>query len=205
MPGANVLAVSSLATFLVSVLGSSIVAAFVTAVMARTSERKRQLREQMLQVAGDFAGNAMEVLALLRHYRPTKPMDPGQVHRNEILHSNPELRATRHDDAAKAIDRLRPQRGRVRLVFATEDRGVRAARKAGGGHGPIAEGADQIVSALRTALEASNAYWEQCDKHPGDRDEYDREGTDRYRAARNDARESIDRFCKDAAHVMRSP
>jgi hypothetical protein len=94
-------------TVVASVLGSGATAA----VVAARAQRKSQFRERMLTVASDFAATTMKVLAALRRFKPTKP--GVRRHRNAVLLTDLELRASRYADLQQSFDELRGLRGRA--------------------------------------------------------------------------------------------
>lgn len=183
------------ATFVLSLAGSSVVAAVVSGRWARNNARDEQLRREMLEVGGSFAGGAMEALARIRDFKPTKPKPGESRHRNEQLWTDPTLRAARRDRAAAAIDQLRPIRGQVYLIFAD--------RSDSDEHLPHRAG--EVIAQLRAMLEVSTEFWECCDGDPDRRQELESSADTRYVAARNEAWWAIDRFCAAAADRMRSP
>jgi hypothetical protein len=180
-------------TFLASVVGSSAIAGLLVAGYTRTTERKRQLREEMLETAGNFAGDAMEALARIRDYKPTTADQDGAVHRNAALLSDGRLRDDRRIAAEKAVDRLRPLRGRVKLLFATA------------GSNEADEAAGEIIIQLRAMLKTSAAFWAKCEADPANRAKHELEVEPAYDHARDTTRAEIEKFCSAAAERMRSP
>ncbi len=140
-------------TLILSLLGSSAVAAVISGRWSRNNARDEQLRQQMLDVAGSFSGGAMEALARIRDFKPTKRKRGESRHRNEALWTDEALRTSSYESAAAAIDHLRPLRGRVHLIFA---------------EGPDSQGnlpgqAGEVISSLRLMLEISSEFWNCCD------------------------------------------
>jgi hypothetical protein len=170
-------------TVLASVLGSGATAA----VVAARAQRKSQFRERMLTVASDFAATTMKVLAALRRVKPTKP--GVRRHRNAVLLSDLELRASRYADLQQSFDELRGLRGRVRLHFP----GIGRERSA------VTIRADDVIGSLRMASDAAEKFWQRCDDQPAKRrqfeDRFDRE----YQQARSLAWEQLNDFCNRAA------
>jgi hypothetical protein len=180
-----------------SVAASSVVAG-VTAFLAGSFERQRQLRERRIVVAGDFAGEAMDALAKLRYYKPTKPKNAGP-HPNERLHVDLELRRQRAEEVEAAIDRLRPLNGRVWVTF--PGKSWYESRDEYRKHGPktTADWAGEVVRFLRDMHEASTAFWTACDKTPALRENHERSCNDKYQDARKAAREAVNEFAESAA------
>lgn len=183
---------ADIGTVAASVGASSVVAAGVTGVWARLNERKRQLREQSLIVAGDFAGGAMEVLAQLRYYRPTKH----RGHRNEPLHADKDLVRARHEAVSSSLDRLRPMRGRVWMFFPG-----RSGRETLGDLGPqtTADWGEAVVGRLQRTQIVCEDFWRDCDTDAEKRRAQEGTATMAYRAARDEAWVAIDRFAATAA------
>jgi hypothetical protein len=179
-------------TVLVSVGASSVVAAGVTGIIARLNERTRQIRERSLIVAGDFAGGAMEVLAHLRHYRPTKH----RGHRNAALHADKDLRQERAEAVNASLDHLRPMRGRVWMFF--PGRSSVHELDAVGPQTP-ADWAESVVAQLQAMQNVCDEFWHRCEQQPAEREERERTATAAYRAARSAAWQAVDQFAMTAA------
>jgi hypothetical protein len=170
-------------TFIVSVLGSGVIAASIAA----RAERKHQFRERMLSVASDFSGTAMRVLAALRGYKPTKP--GSRHHRNEPLLTDRNLRDKRYDRVQESFDQLRDLRGRVRLHFP----GI------GDQRSEVAVLADQVTGAIREATDAAERFWARCDEKPKNRKKLEERFDAEYQRARGEAWEKLLLFCNKAA------
>jgi hypothetical protein len=170
-------------TFVASVLGSGLIAAWIAA----RAQRKQQLRERMLSVASDFAATTMKVLASLRHYKPTKP--GAHHHRNEPLIADRHLRAERYENLQENFDELRALRGRVRLHFP----------EAGRQRSEVTMRADEVVGALRDASDASEHFWQRCDEGPRKRRKLEERFEAEYQAARSKAWDELNDFCNLAA------
>lgn len=182
-------------TVILSLAGSSVIAAFVSGRLSRNNARDEQLRQQMLDVAGSFAGGAMEALARIRDVKPTKKKPGESRHRNEALWADKQLRQTREERAATAVDQLRPLRGRVNLLFADRrDSGDDTAEKAG-----------RVIDCLREMLEISAEFWHCCDDDPQQRVALEAEADAKYSRARGDAWGAVYDFCDAAAERLRSP
>ncbi len=182
-------------TLLLSLVGSSVVAAAVAGYWARNNARDEQLRQQMLDVSGAFAGGAMEALARIRDFKPTKKKAGESRHRNEALWSDKQLRLSREERAATAIDQLRPLRGRVHLLFAGDPNS----------RDDLAERAGQVITYLREMLEISVEFWHCCDDDPEQRGALEAEADDKFARARAGAWSAVDSFCYAAAERLRSP
>lgn len=182
-------------TFLASIVGSSLTAGVIVALMSRTTERKRQLREQMLDASGAFASGAMEALACIRHYKPTKELGGPLPHPNTELIVDFELRDERFNAANEAIDRLRPLRGKVHLVFAA----------ASGSEDEVLWHTESIARQLRAMLEASRDFWSLCDAEPERRIDHEAWADGRYTSARDATKSALDGFCRSAGQLTRSP
>lgn len=178
-------------TVLASVAASSVVAAAVTGVIARFNERRRQLRERSLIVAGDFAGGAMDVLAQLRHYRPTKR----RGHRNEILHTDAELLLRRAEAVTSSLDGLRQMRGRVWMFFPG-----RSSKDTLDRHGPqtTADWAEAVVGRLQSMQNMCEEFWQHCEQ-TDNREASEDLATKDYRSARTAAWQAIDQFAVTGA------
>jgi hypothetical protein len=135
-----------------AVLTSSVVAAVVAGYFGDRNERRKQLRDQRIALAGEFAGDAMAALATLRDIKPTR----GTAHRNEKLHRNATLREERIAAAQHAIDRLRPLRGRVWVLFPGRS-GHNAAPST------TADWAEYVVGRLRGTEVACSQFWTECE------------------------------------------
>ena len=170
-------------TVVASVLGSGATAA----VIAARAQRKSQFRERMLTVASDFAATTMKVLAALRRFKPTKP--GVRRHRNAVLLSDLELRASRYADLQQSFDELRGLRGRVRLHFP----GVGRERSA------VTIRADEVIGALRVASDAAEKFWQRCDEAPAKRRQFEDRFDRQYQEARRLAWEQLNDFCNRAA------
>jgi len=182
-------------TVILSLAGSSAIAAFVSGRFSRSNARDEQLRQQMLDVAGSFSGGAMEALARIRDFKPTKEKSGAARHRNEPLWADKPLRQAREERAEAAIDQLRPLRGRVTLLFGDRrNAGDETSKRAG----------DVIVS-LRDMLEISSEFWHCCDDDPQLRRALEAEMDERYALARGKAWGAIYDFCDAAAARMHSP
>lgn len=160
------------------------------------NERERQLRERSLIVAGDFAGGAMDVLAHLRHYRPTKYRD----HRNEGLHEDAELLRERAKRVSLSLDQLRPMRGRVWMFF--PGRSSMAELK---DHGPqtTADWAEDVVARLQAMQNVCEEFWRHCQRQPEEREAQELAATEAFRTARTDAWRAVDQFAATAAKRVR--
>jgi hypothetical protein len=132
-----------------AVLTSSVVAAGVAAGLSDRNERRKQLRDKRLALAGDFASDAMAALATLRDFKPTP--EPG--HRNERLHTDRSLREKRQEAAKVAVDRLRPMWGPIRILFPTTR----------GDPKNVAGWAQEVVEALRDVEEVCSDFWAACE------------------------------------------
>lgn len=141
----------------------------------------------MLTVASDFAATTMKVLAALRRFKPTKP--GVRRHRNPVLLSDLELRASRYADLQQSFDELRGLRGRVRLHFP----GVGRERST------VTIRADEVIGALRRASDAAEKFWQRCDEQPAKRREFEDRFDGRYQEARRLAWEQLNDFCNRAA------
>ena len=174
------------------VSASSVLAAMITAVTTQHIERKKQLRERKLIVAGDFAGGAMEVLAHLRNYRPTKH----QGHRNEQLHMDAELLRRRAEKVNLSLDELRPMRGPVWLFFPGRS-SIEALEH--GGSQTTADWAETVVGLLQDMQDICDEFWRSVHETSGEREALERFATERYRAARSKAWEAVNEFAATAA------
>ena len=183
---------TALTTVLVSIISSTVVAALITGLLSGRNERRKQLRERRMLLAGDFAGEAMNALALIRHFKPTKRGG----HRNEDLHDDPALRQQRADAVRVAIDHLRPLRGRVWVTFPG-----RSARSDIVANGPstTADWCEQVIATLRRLEEVSSEFWRGCDADPAARPTLEQTATAEYRAARDLAWAAVDGFAESAA------
>jgi hypothetical protein len=170
-------------TVVASVLGSGATAG----VVAARAQRKSQFRERMLTVASDFAATTMKVLAALRRFKPTKP--GVRRHRNAVLLTDLELRASRYADLQQSFDELRGLRGRVRLHFP----GVGRERSA------VTIRADEVIGALRVASDAAEKFWQRCDEQPAKRRQFEDRFDRQYQEARRLAWEQLNDFCNRAA------
>jgi hypothetical protein len=195
MEPSAILDLSGGATLLLSLAGSSVIAAVVSGYWSRNNARDEQLRLEMLDVAGSFAGGAMEALARIRDFKPTKRKAGESHHRNEPLWTDAPLRSSRRDGAAAAIDRLRPIRGQVHLIFADSS----------GSRGDLPKHAGRVISHLRIMLEVSSEFWDCCDEELDKRYELEAAADKKYAAARDATWRAIDSFCTAAADRMRSP
>jgi hypothetical protein len=140
-------------TVVAAVLTSSVVAAFVAGYFGDRNERRKQLRDRRIALAGDFAGGAMAALACLRDYKPTTRIG----HRNEKLHHDAELREKRAEKAKDSVDQLRPLRGRVWLLFpGRSPAGSEEARTA-------ADWAEYVIGRLRAVEEVCDEFGTACD------------------------------------------
>jgi hypothetical protein len=135
-----------------AVLTSSVVAAVVAGYFGDRNERRKQLRDQRIALAGEFAGDAMAALATLRDIKPTR----GTAHRNEKLHHNATLREERIAAAQHAVDRLRPLRGRVWVLFPG-----RSAPNAA--PSTTADWAEYVVGRLRGTEVVCHQFWAECE------------------------------------------
>jgi len=170
-------------TFIVSVLGSGVIAATVAA----RAERKHQFREPMIAVASDFAGTTMNVLAALRRFKPPKPGE--RHHRNAPLIADPDLRLKRYEKVEQASDHLRDLRGRVRLHFPGE----------GGEQSEVSALADEIVGDIRDATDECEKFWTRCDQRPKELEALKEKFNATYHQARDPAWDKLDDFCNRAA------
>ncbi len=182
-----------LSTVAVSLLGSSVAAALVAGLLTRSAERTKQLREQMMEVADAFAAGTMEALARIRDFKPTKPKPYG--HRNEPLHTDLELRAEFCEKANRAVDLLRPLRGRVHIAFATSSKSEEEVLK----HAAI------VIRSARDMVEASEHFWKRCDADPAGRKTHEAEEGAKYAAAQGRAWSALYEFCDVAGSQMRNP
>ncbi|MCW2865993.1 MAG: hypothetical protein JWR20_181 [Marmoricola sp.] len=182
---------ADVSTVIASVAASSAVAAVVTGVIARLNERRRQLRERSLIVAGDFAGGAMDVLAQLRHYRPSK----GRGHRNDVLHDDVDLLRRRAGAVTSSLDALRPLRGRVWMFFPGRST-VDTIRS----HGPqtIADWAEDVVACLQSMLNVCDKFWRDS-AQTETWEVLEGTATEDYRIARTAAWRAIDQFAVTGA------
>ncbi|WP_155763634.1 hypothetical protein [Mycobacterium asiaticum] len=141
-----------------AVITSSVVAALVAGFFGDRNERKKQLRDQRIALAGEFAGGAMAALASLRDYKPTTRVG----HRNEKLHHDAKIREERGAKVKDAVDRLRPLRGRVWILF--------PGRSPAGTERPLtaADWAEHVVGRLRAVEDICNAFWTACGELAGD-------------------------------------
>jgi hypothetical protein len=202
----------SVVTVLLSIATSSAVAAVLSSLLAGRNERRKQLRERKMLLAGDFAGDAMDALARLRLYRPTK--GPGD--RNEALHENSKLQRERAESVRSAIDRLRPLRGRVWVAFpgrtgdrrppangseTTADRAeeVVQSETTADRAKKVADWADEVVHMLRLLDDISSDFWTQCALHPEARARLEAKAGIAYSTRRNEAWVAIERFADSAA------
>jgi sugar phosphate isomerase/epimerase len=134
-------------------LTSSVVAAVVAGYFGDRNDRRKQLRDQRIALAGDFAGGAMAALACLRDFKPTTR----EGHRNEKLHHDGELRQERATKAKDCVDQLRPLRGRVWVLFpGRSPAGSETARTA-------ADWAEYVIGRLRAVEETCQEFWTACD------------------------------------------
>jgi len=155
-----------------------------------------------MAVAGDYAGDAMDALAKLRYYKPTKRKKDGP-HRNERLHADRELRQQRAEEFEAAIDRLRTLTGRVWVTFPgktwypTADQYWKH-----GGPQTTADWAGEVLGRLRDMQEASIGFWTACDENSAARESHEKSYNDRYQAARNAARTAVNTFTESAAKLV---
>ena len=83
MTAHTLITVEVISAVVAAVLTSSVVAALVAGYFGDRNERRKQLRDQRIALAGEFAGDAMAALATMRDLKPTR----GIAHRNEKLSS----------------------------------------------------------------------------------------------------------------------
>lgn len=140
-----------------AVLTSSVVSAFVAGFFSDRNDRKKQLRDQRIALAGEFAGGAMAALASLRDYKPTTRVG----HRNEKLHHDPKLRDERAAKVKDSVDKLRPLRGRVWILFPGRSPAASETPRT------VADWAEHVVGRLRGVEDVCNAFWTACDELPG--------------------------------------
>lgn len=136
-----------------AVLTSSVVAAVVAGFFGDRNDRRKQLRDQRIALAGEFAGGAMAALATLRDYKPTTRSG----HRNEKLHHDAKVREERAAKVKDSVDKLRPLRGRVWILF--------PGRSPASSETPrtVADWAEHVVGRLRAVEDVCNAFWSACD------------------------------------------
>lgn len=148
---------SVLLSVISAVVASSVVAAFVSGYFADRTERRKQLREQRISIAGQFAGDTMTALARLRDYKPPT----GPEHRNTALRTDAVERASRERESKTAIDKVRPLRGQIWMLF--PGRSDAAQRRV---QGPltIADWAEAVVMHLRYTEEHCLEFWSQAAK-----------------------------------------
>ncbi|HEY4809652.1 MAG TPA: hypothetical protein VIH71_01220 [Solirubrobacteraceae bacterium] len=179
-------------TLVVSVVTSSTVAAILTGILSGRNERKKQLHESRRVLAGDFGGEAMNALAALRHYKPTTRAG----HRNDMLHIDSSLRASRAEAVRDAIDRLRPMRGRVWVTF--PGRSSKGGEAADDPH-TTADWAEHVILCLRKAEEACNRFWTACEGDPSGRPALESKFEVEYDKAKDAAWSALDEFALSAA------
>lgn len=94
----------------------------------------------------------MAALASLRDYKPTTRVG----HRNEKLHHDSILRDERAAKVKDSVDRLRPLRGRVWILF--------PGRSPAGSETPstAADWAEYVVGRLRAVEDTCNEFWAAC-------------------------------------------
>jgi sugar phosphate isomerase/epimerase len=182
---------SAVATFLASVVTSSAVAATITGLLGDRNERKKQLQARRV-LAGEFAGEAMNALVALRHYKPTNRAG----HRNEGLHSSLRLQNARAEAVQDAIDGLRPLRGRVWVTFPG-----RSTREQLATSGPrtTADWAEHVINSLRDVERTCKHFWTKCGETPLDREALETSFDYQYDASKVGAWRALDGFASSAS------
>lgn len=143
-----------------AILTSTVYSAVATGLLADRTERRKQLRDQQITLAADFASAAMIALAALRDYKPTT----GSNHRNSALHSDTDLRVDRGAAAQDAINALRPLRGRIWLLFPGRTKVPPHQRGHSGWAQTTTDWAEYSVILLRRVLEVCDEFWSTADE-----------------------------------------
>ncbi len=183
---------------LAAVLTSSLVAAVVSGFLADRTERRKQLRDRQIDIAGDYAGAAMTALARLRDFKP-----PGSIsHRNRFLYQADVLLQERRDAVKQAIDDIRALRGRVWILFpgrtSTQKRQT---------HGPTtaSDWAEDVVAHLRRAEEVCDDFWKRVGENnldPAALSRHESEHRQAYELAKSAAWHALDQFASTASSQL---
>lgn len=190
-----------LVSVLAAVLASSVVAAVVAGIFSDRTERRKQLRDQRIAVAGDFAGNAMAALAVIRDYKPTTRLG----HRNERLHVDSVVREERAQATKDAVDKLRPMRGRVWVLFPGRSESRELAER---GPKTTADWAETVVGRLRAVEEVCEEFWSTSAIEGRDtgawsgRAAEEQKFVQRYESAKSASWHAVDGFTDSAARRL---